>query len=283
MIGSNRFRRFRRALGVVLAVVLAVVFLSLMPSCLTVPETERKQFNLLSEDVEIQMGADAYKQTLEKAPISTDPATNNLVRRVGMRIAQASGRSDYKWEFTVIQDDKTVNAFALPGGKVAVYTGILKVTQNEAGLAAVIGHEVAHATARHGGERITRSMITELALKGGEALLEAKFGQKDPETVKLVMAGFGLGAQLGIQLPFDRGQESEADEIGLLYMARAGYDPAESIEFWKRMAALSQGNTTPEFLSTHPSHESRVENLKKWLPRAKEEYEKSPLREKGPD
>jgi len=243
-----------------------------LPGCQTVEGTGRKQFILpgFGDQTMAQMGADAYKQALEGQTISTDKAANDLVRRVGMRIAEATNHPDYQWEFTVIQDDKTVNAWCLPGGKVGVYTGILKVTQDEAGLATVIGHEVAHATARHGAERMSQQMI----YQGSEAALGIALQNKDPEAVKSVMGAFGLGAQVGILLPFSRSQESEADHLGAKYMARAGYDPRQAIEFWKRMSALSDASKgPPEFLSTHPSHERRVRDLEqKWVPEAQAEY-----------
>ncbi len=264
----------RRALAAALA---PVLFLAL-PACQTAPVTGRHQIIAIGENSEIEMGAEAYKQALDKAPISDDKATNDLVRRVGMRIAAASGRSDYQWEFKVIQDDRTVNAFALPGGKVAVYTGILKVTQDEAGLATVLGHEIAHATARHGAERMTRSAAVQILLKGGETALGVALQNKEPATVEAVMGAFGIGAQVGLELPFSREQESEADHIGMVYMAQAGFDPAQSIEFWKRMSQLSDAKGPPQFLSTHPSHETRVQNLKDWLPQAQSEYDKSPFR-----
>jgi predicted Zn-dependent protease len=234
-----------------------------------VEETGRKQFLLVGESTMVQMGVEAYKQALEKQTISTDKAANDLVRRVGMRIAEASNRSDYKWEFTVIEDVNTVNAWCLPGGKVAVYTGILKVTQDEAGLATVIGHEVAHATARHGAERMTQQVV----FKGGETALAIALQNKDPEAVNTVMTALGVGAQVGILLPFSRKQESEADHIGLLYMARAGYDPRQAVEFWKRMSALGDSaKGPPEFLSTHPSHGRRIQDLEKWMPEAQGEH-----------
>ena len=263
-----------------IAVALAALCLFGSPGCQTEEITGRRQFIAFGEQTEIDMGVEAYRQTLEKAPICKDKATNDLVRRVGMRIAEASKKSDYKWEFTVIQDDKTVNAFALPGGKVAVYTGILPVTKDEAGLATVIGHEVAHATAHHGAERMTRSSAIQLVLQGGETALGLALQNKDPGTVDAVMQAFGIGAQVGLELPFDRKQESAADHIGIVYMARAGYDPAQAIEFWKRMSTMTQGGGTPQFLSTHPSHETRVENLKTWLPEALKELENSPQRKK---
>lgn len=277
MSGTNGLvRLFRRALGAILL----LVCLSGLWSCQSAPITERRQFIALGEDTEIEMGVEAYKQALEKATISQDKSINEMVRRVGMRVAEASGRSDYAWEFKVIQDDKTVNAFALPGGKVAIYTGILKVTQDDAGLATVMAHEVAHATARHGAERMTRSMAIQLLLKSGETALSVALQNRDPGTVETVMTAFGVGAQVGLELPFDRTQESEADHIGLIYMARAGYDPAQAIEFWKRMASLSDAKGPPAFLSTHPPHDVRVENLTEWLPAAQAEYQRVPLRNK---
>lgn len=238
------------------------------PGCYTVPETGRRQLRLLGEQAEIDMGIEAYRQSLEKAPVSKNKQITDMVRRVGMRIAEASGRSDYQWEFTVVEDDKVVNAWALPGGKVAVYTGILPVTKDEAGLATVMGHEVAHATLHHGAERISWDLVKNL----GETGLAVAMANKDPKVVGPVMAAFGIGGQLGV-LKFSRSQELEADAQGLKYMAMAGYDPAEAIKFWQRMQALTDGGgTPPEFLSTHPSHEHRIRDLEERLPDAKAVY-----------
>jgi predicted Zn-dependent protease len=257
------------------AAVLAACLVAVVPACSTAPVTGRHQFIAFSENTEIEMGVESYKQFLGTAPVSTNKTTNDMVRRVGMRIAAATEKAgDYQWEFTVVKDDKTVNAFCLPGGKVVVYTGILPVTQDEAGLAVVMGHEIAHATARHGGERLTTSTAVQILLKGGETGLSIALQNKSPEIVTAVNQAFGLGAQVGVELPFSRKQEAEADQIGLIYMARAGYDPAQSVEFWKRMSQLSEGGT-PQFLSTHPSHETRVSNLEKWIPDAMKEYDKS--------
>ncbi len=257
------------------AAALAALPLFVLPACQTEEITGRKQFILIGQDTELQMGLDAYKQVLEKAQLCQDKATVDMVRRVGKSIAAVTPKAgEYQWEFNVIQDDKTVNAFCLPGGKVAVYTGILKVTQNEAGLATVMSHEVAHATARHGAERMTRTSAIAILEKGGQTALSVALQNKDPSTVDAVMTAFGVGAQVGLELPFSREEETSADHIGLIRMAQAGYDPAEAIEFWKRMSQLTDAKGPPQFLSTHPAHETRVQNLEKWQAEAKAEYAK---------
>ncbi len=254
-----------------LTIVMALVVLP--AGCQTVEETGRKQFIAIGETAEIDMGIEAYRQALEKAPLCKDKAINDLVHRVGMRIAEASRRSDFKWEFTVIQDDNTVNAWALPGGKVAVYTGILKATQDEEGLATVLGHEVAHATKRHGVERMTKEAVIKLVLKGGETALMVALQKKEPGTAETIMNAFGVGAHVGIELPFSRELEEEADHVGLIYMARAGYDPEKAIDFWTRMASLTKpGSGPPQFLSTHPSHETRIEKIRELLPEVRKQY-----------
>lgn len=259
-------RSFRRTFA-------SVVLVLTLAGCQTVGETGRKQFIAIGETTEIDMGIEAYRQALEKAPVSKDRAINDLVQRVGMRIAEASGRSDYKWEFTVVQDDGTVNAWALPGGKVAVYTGILKVTQDEDGLATVLGHEVAHATARHGAERMTQETAIQLVLKGGETALIVALQNKEAGTAQGIMNAFGIGARVGLELPFSRKLETEADKIGLIYMARAGYEPEKAIDFWTRMSSLNKsGSEPPQFLSTHPNNDTRIENIRKWLPEVRKDY-----------
>ena len=253
------------------ATVLVVLLLS-VAACQTAPITGRSQLIILPEPQEVQMGVQAYQEILKKSKISRDPQQNELVTRVGSRIAQATGRTDYKWEFTVIQDDKQVNAFALPGGKVAVYTGILPVTKDEAGLATVMGHEVAHAIARHGGERVSQGLL----VQGGLIAAQVAMANRDPQTVQLVTGLLGAGAAVGVVLPFSRAQESEADRLGLIYMAKAGYDPRAAIGFWQRMeqAAQRRGNP-PEFLSTHPSHGTRVRQIEQWIPEAMQHYQPS--------
>jgi predicted Zn-dependent protease len=171
--------------------------------------------------------------------------------------------ANYKWEFALIEDDSVVNAFCMPGGKIGVYTGILPVTQNATGLAVVVSHEVAHAVANHSGERMSQLLLTQL---GGAALSQA-IQQKPSETQELLMLAYGVGANVGVLLPFSRQHESEADRIGLILMAQAGYNPEAAVPFWQRMAARGQG-APPEFLSTHPSHATRIDDLNKWMPEA---------------
>ena len=224
----------------------------------------------------MQLGADAYKQTLSEVKVSADPAVNAMVQRVGTRIAQAAmldseDAKKFQWEFTVIEDENTVNAWCLPGGKVAVYTGIPKLTQNEAGLATVLGHEVAHATAHHGAERMTQQM----GLEGAQKVLASILETKSPTVSQGVMAALGVGAQLGVVLPFSRKQESEADHIGLVYMSRAGYDPKEALAFWQRMDQAMGSGGTPGFLSDHPVTKDRIADIENWIPEAAKQFGKA--------
>jgi predicted Zn-dependent protease len=258
--------RLRWSLALLFSLLLLVV------ACQTVPVTGRSQLMLLPEPEEVRMGVQAYREILRKSKLSRDPRLNELVIRVGSRIAQATGRTDYRWEFTVIEDDKQVNAFALPGGKVAVYTGILPVTKDEAGLATVIGHEVAHAIARHGGERVSQGLLVQVGL----ATAQAAMANSDPRTVQQVTGLLGAGAAVGVILPFSRAQESEADRLGLIYMAKAGYDPRAAISFWSRMEQAAQRRRSPpEFLSTHPSHGTRQRQIEQWIPEAMQYYQAS--------
>ena len=221
------------------------------------------------------MGGQAYSQVKNdpKVKVSQDPREVEPVKRVAARIVEAAKRSKYadmakqfQWEVIVIKDDKTMNAFALPGGKIAVYTGIFPVAKTEAGLAAVLGHEVVHALARHGGERMSEGELTNAALQVVGAAIGA--GGTSPMLSQAAMAALGAGAQVGVLLPFSRAHESEADYIGILLAADAGYDPRESVHLWERMAQMSRGGGPAEFLSTHPGHETRIEQLKKWMPEA---------------
>lgn len=241
-----------------------------LTGCPKVPVTGRHSLILLPESEELTLGMDSYRQVLTQAKLSKDPAAVALVRRVGERIAKISDRPDYAWEYNLIDEPKTVNAFCLPGGKVAVYTGILPVTRTDAGLAVVLGHEIAHAIAKHGAERLSQGLLLQL----GQESLAVALKNRPGETRAAVMQAFGLGATVGAVLPFGRFQESEADRIGLIYMARAGYDPREAVAFWKRMENAG-GGAPPEFLSTHPNHETRVRDLEKWMPEALKAYEDS--------
>lgn len=247
---------------------LSVVFILLFTyACTKAPITGRNQLILVSQEQELLMGAHAYNEVVKGSKVSKNPEYNDAVQRVAERIAAVAGRPDFEWEYTVIDDDKTINAFALPGGKIGVYTGILKVAQTDAGLATVMSHEVGHATARHGGERITAGMLSQLGAVG----LSVALGSSgvDPSVTYGIMQAYGLGVQVGGILPFSRAQESEADRIGLIYMARAGYDPRESVLFWERMAeATKNSQRPPEFLSTHPDSGNRIANLKRHMPEA---------------
>jgi predicted Zn-dependent protease len=243
-----------------------------LPACSKAPYTGRDQLLLLSEGAELSMGAQSFRQLMKKnhEKISRDPAIIGHVQRVGERIARASGKN-YKWKFVVIKDDKTPNAFVLPGGKVFVYTGILSITLNEHGLATVLSHEVAHATARHGGERVSQTLL----VNAGLAAVQIGLSKEGSRMSAQVMAALGAGVSVGILLPFSRLHESEADRIGLIYMAKAGYDPRRAVNFWKRMAAQARksgGGRPPEFLSTHPSGATRISQIQRWMPEALRYY-----------
>jgi metalloendopeptidase OMA1, mitochondrial len=242
-----------------------VLVASVLASCESVPITGRSQLNLLSEPDEVQMGVQAYKEVVGKAKVSGDPVANAQVTRVAQRIIAVSEKPDLPWEVKVI-DEKQANAFALPGGKIAVYTGILPITRDDAGLAAVIGHEVGHVLARHSAERVSQQMVAQGL---GGALVSGVLGT-DPQTSQMVA---GLFAQ-GLMLPWGRKQESEADHIGLILMAKAGYDPHAARDLWVRMAEASKGSSRPpEFLSTHPSEETRIRQIEAWLPQAMKHYQ----------
>jgi len=238
-------------------------------SCATAPETGRRQLQLVSPADEAELGLRAFAQLKQKEQIVAAGKEAAMVQRVGERISKVAPLPNARWEFVLFEDDAP-NAFALPGGKVGVNTGILPITQDEAGLATVIGHEVAHALARHGAERISHAMLVEL----GQAGLSAALGQDGGVSRDLVMQAYGLGAQLGVMLPYSRTQELEADELGLVLMARAGYDPREAIGFWRRFAAYNakRGGTPPVFLSTHPLDQQRIAQLEGLMPRAMAEY-----------
>lgn len=249
--------------------------------CETNPYTGRKQLLMTSVNQEMQMGAQAYDQVKSdpNMRLSQDPREIEPVKRVAARIVEAAKRSKYsemakqfQWEVTVIKDDKTANAFALPGGKMAVYTGIFPVAKTEAGLAAVMGHEVVHALARHGAERMSQGQVANVGLQVVGAAIGMSGG--NPMLGQATMAALGVGAQVGVLLPFSRKHESEADYVGILLAADAGYDPRESVALWERMAQLSTGGGPAEFLSTHPSHDTRIDQLKEWMPEALAIYQK---------
>ena len=243
--------------------------LLLVAGCATAPYTRRSQLMIVSADEEMKLGAEAYQEVLGKSRVVTTPERTAPVEAVGRRIARATDHPEYAWQFALLDDPKEQNAFALPGGKVAVYTGLLPVAQTTTGLAVVLGHEIAHVIARHGAERMSQGAV---AQAGGSAL-GALFGG-GPGT-SAILAAYGLGAQVGVLLPYGRTQESEADHIGLLLMARAGYDPRAALAFWQRMERAG-GDGPPEFLSTHPSHGTREQQIAAWLPEALRYYAAAP-------
>jgi len=239
-----------------------------LAACTTAPVTGRKQLNLVGDSTINQLGVQTYQQELAKAKTDTDPAHVEMVQRVSKRLAdtaEAQFHPGYQWQTTVIDDPKTVNAWCMPGGKIAVYNGILPITKDDDGLAVVLAHEISHALAHHGAERLSRMELMQL----GEAGILAAVQAKNPNAVQAAGAALGLGSQLGVELPFSRQQESEADHIGLVLMAKAGYDPAKAVEFWQRMMDYSKGKEPPAFLSDHPSDEQRIADIKRELPEAK--------------
>jgi predicted Zn-dependent protease len=258
-----------------------VILLGTAVSCATVPITGRKQVNLLPEATMVQMGLASYTEFLEENPLSSNVESALMVQRAGTKISAAVGNylreigkekqiADYQWDFKLVAD-KTPNAWCMPGGKVVVYEGLLPITQNESGLAVVMGHEIAHAVARHGNERMSQSLVTEL---GGIALAKALETQPQ-QTQQIFQVAYGLGSQVGVLLPYSRLHEKEADRLGLAFMAMAGYNPNEAIAFWERMKKMNTGPKMPVWLSTHPLDETRIEEMKKNLPEAIKYYQKA--------
>jgi len=256
-----------------------MLMVALLVGCATVPLTGRKQLNLVSDTEMMAMSFSQYDQFLNENKLSSNKQQTEMVKRCGKRIAAAveqymrdNGYSDhikgFQWEFNLIED-QTPNAWCMPGGKVVFYTGILPYTKTEEGLAVVMGHEIAHAVAKHGNERMSHQMGVQM---GGTALSVA-IDQKPEETKALYMAAFGVGSQVGFMLPYSRTHESEADKMGLIFMAMAGYNPQAAVPFWERMAA-GGGQKPPEFLSTHPAEATRISNLKAYMPEALKFYKK---------
>jgi predicted Zn-dependent protease len=243
--------------------------------CSTVPITGRRQLSLVSDQEVMTMSFQAYDDLMKKSKLSSNATQTAMVKRVGQRIQGAvesfmrqQGASEqlagYQWEFNLIQDDSQQNAFAMAGGKTAVYTGLLPITQNETGLAVVMGHEIAHAIAKHSNERISQQM----AAQGVGSSLGALGGGT---SAQIINTAYGIGAGVGL-MKFGRTQESQADRLGLIFMAMAGYNPEGAVSFWQRMAAASNGQSPPEFLSTHPSNETRISDIQKNMPEAKKYY-----------
>jgi len=254
--------------------------LILLGSCSTVPITQRRQIKLIPNATMFATSFTQYDSIVKTSMLSTNQANTQLVKTVGSKIqkavekyfadkGQSSALKDYKWEYNLVED-KQVNAWCMPGGKVVVYTGILPITIDESGLAVVLGHEIAHAIADHGNERMSEQLVLQM---GGSAL-DVALKNKPEQTKKMWMTSFGVGAQYGAVLPFSRMQESEADQMGLIFMAMAGYDPEKALDFWKRMSTMSGGTKPPEILSTHPSDETRIKKIQELLPEAQKYYVK---------
>ena len=266
--------------GSINRIVSALILFLILVACAAVPITNRQSLQLLPESQLATMSLQEYDKVLKNSKLSTNQQQVEMVRRVGLKIAKSaeaflaeagmqSEIKNLKWEFNLIEDDKLANAWVMPGGKAAVYTGILKYTRDETGLAVVLGHEVAHAIAHHGNERMSQGLLAQM---GGVALSVA-LSENSAATQNLFMQAYGAGAAVGLLLPYSRLHESEADRIGLTLMARAGYDPREAIPFWQRMNEQG-GRRPPEFLSTHPAPESRIANIKKYIPEAMPYYRK---------
>ena len=259
----------------------ALLVLTALVACSKVPLTNRKQMNLLPESQLIAMSLTSYNEFLaQNPPVSASDADSRLVKNTGTKISAAvitymgqNGFSDrikgYKWDFNLV-NSKELNAWCMPGGKVVVYSGLLPVTKDEAGLAFVMGHEIAHAVARHGNERMSQMLM---AQAGGIAL-DVALANKPAETRALFMTAYGVGSQVGVMLPFSRMHETEADKLGMIFMAMAGYDPSEAPKVWERMIQMNKGPKPPEILSTHPGDQTRIANLKKYVPVAMKYYKK---------
>jgi len=277
-LSLNRPEKSSLAFSAFASLTLAAFALILLQGCTTVPVTGRHELNLVSSGEEVQLGLTSFDQLKKDTPISHDPAMNAMVQRVGKRIAEVAGKDlpNAQWEFVVF-DSKEANAFCLPGGKVGVYTGLLPIAKDDAGLATVIGHEVGHAVAHHGASRMSTAMVSQgVGQLAGAAVGSSQYAQYQATFMSL----YGIGSQVAVELPYSRAQESEADHIGMIYMARGGYDPKAAIEFWQRFSEYNKqrgGSSSPfsKFLSTHPVDSARIADLQKWLPTAEVEFNKS--------
>ncbi|MEI7812161.1 MAG: M48 family metallopeptidase [Ignavibacteria bacterium] len=263
--------------SVVFSLLILLLFLS---QCNTVPITGRRQLSLVSDSEMLTMSFQQYGDFVKSHKLSTSVQQTEMVKRVGSRVQRAVEQycaqnklsgilGGYSWEFNLVEDPQ-VNAWCMPGGKVVVYSGILPVTQDESGLAVVLGHEIAHAVAKHGDERMSQGLLEQL---GGVALSEA-IKSKPAVTQQIYKTAFGLGAQVGVMLPFSRTQESEADHLGIIFMSMAGYNPNVAVTFWQRMAASNKGAAPLEFLSDHPSDAKRINEIKSQIPEAMKYFKK---------
>ena len=255
-------------------------FFLLVVACKTNPFTGEKTLNFVPNSQIFPVAFQQYNQVLAENKVVTGTADARMIKNVGAKIATAAERylsangyqgylQDYRWEFNLLEDDQ-VNAWAMPGGKIAFYTGIMPIAKNEAGVAAIMAHEVAHALADHGAQRMSAAQLQAV----GGAVVGAAVGGQSESTQQIISQAYGLGTSVGVMLPFSRSHETEADRIGLTLMAIAGYDPMEAADLWRRMKADAGGQAPPEFLSTHPSSDTRIRNIEKWAPEARAEAAK---------
>ena len=276
----NRSSRYYNRVYTLWSVGIVLFLCALLAACATVPLTERKSLRLIPSSELLSLSDQQYTKVLNESKVSTNRQHVTMVTRVGKRIAgaaedflresQAEDKiKDYQWEFNVIKDDKTANAWCMPGGKIAVYTGILPYTRNDTGLAVVLGHEVAHAIAEHGNERMSEALLAQM----GAVALAVALEEEPEETQQLFMLAYGVTANVAFLLPYSRLHESEADRIGLTLMAKAGYNPNEAVRFWQTMSEQG-GSRPPTLLSTHPAPESRIEKIKSFIPEAMQHYKK---------
>jgi predicted Zn-dependent protease len=268
-------RRGKLVLFPILAAVVFALFQYFTAHRTVDPETGKTLRGALTDEQGTVLGLEAYQEVLATERVVESGPEAELVRRVAERLVNAVGNAGtgFEWHVSLVANEQA-NAFCLPGGKMIVHTGILPITQSENGLAIVLGHEIAHATLRHGSQRLLRTQLADTLLQG--AAVSVSLGDMSIEQQRAVLGALGMGTKVGVLLPFSRDHESEADERGLLYAARAGYDPREAIRFWQRMAQASQ-QKAPEFISTHPSHGTRIERLEAFMPTAMAEYEKARL------
>ncbi|MCC8359113.1 M48 family metallopeptidase [Salinimicrobium sediminilitoris] len=262
-------------------ITIMVSLVLLMAGCKTNPFTGERNLNFVSNSQIFPAAFQQYEEVLKQNEIVRNTSEANMIKNVGRKVAVAAERfldangyqgylNDYEWEFNLIKDDDQVNAWAMPGGKIAFYTGIMPIAKDETGVAAIMAHEVAHAVANHGAQRMSAAQLQQV----GGAVVGAAVGGRSESTQQIIAQAYGLGTNLGGMLPFSRSHESEADRIGLTLMAMAGYDPAEAANLWRRMEQNSGGQAPPEFLSTHPNPQTRIKNIEKWAPQAKAEARK---------
>lgn len=273
-----RNTRGRSLPGLLARASVSLILMAVIAGCATVPHSGRRQFNMVSDQQLNALANKAFTEVLQKEPACEDAKLKEITQRVADRISKAAEAIDkpaFKWDVRVVEKDLP-NAFCLPGGKIVVYKGIIPYVKNEAGLAAVIAHEVAHAVARHGGERLSQQLALKGAVTVGGELLKNKDGTLD-STSRVILGAMGMGGTVGVVLPYSRIHEFEADKIGQLYMAKAGYDPSEAANLWERMAAIKKP-PLPVWLSTHPTDEDRVRKLREFLPEARKAYDEAPVK-----